>query len=790
MMMENSDLLYMLEPSNYELFKFKVEQAADLLRAVNYISDPPRPVTPPTPVAPSVVEAGLQKSRGGAAMATTEDSPPEKTVSTSGESETESEWEREQRMMKLEQKRRSQPTDSGLDTMSSLGQATGELNKDFEIPKTVSEEAASDPEKSLGALRSPRGQESLGVPRTPSEEATSWLKESLGMLKSPRSRPPHCETVWSEQNDVVRIEALMMQSVEDPAHKGSNPSHQVPNPANKGSNPGQQRPNPANKGSNPGHQGPNPANKGSNPGHQVPNPANKGSNPGHQGPNPANKGSNPGHQGPNPANKGSNPSHHTERKRRRETTGVSTADLQAAKEREEMEEEASRRLYERNNEFLLLVKSKHSMPTGPEGNPLGAGAPRTGRVLLAPIPSPSRSEEQLENPGMETAAGISRGSSKVQLMRQKWENGATLSRQGDMGETSTASPQMTGSKSGPHAVEAQRETHALTAQVALLEQDKTTEVDTQQAAQTPSALPLLEPVPPSSGLSLEEVPDPRTPGRQGTSDASGDEILEVLSASEEEEEGETPPPGETKLPKTVKLPAVEEGGLQVAEAETKLQVTVAEPARMEEQLQLTASAPAKETSEPPPLQPKSHNPATVPCKHKHTGDGAAETGKTENSGNTPQPANPGRHSSGEAPQPANPGHHSSGEAPQPAQTAATRTPKKAHKKTSKSAAQTKKGDAKAKAAAKVSQKEGVSPRAETTPSNGGASRPKTPPPLGQSMTLMFVAPPLGGVSAKTETCHYSTLPVLSGRDQSEATSPGSSTSEVSVAQSCVCRIKL
>ena len=822
MMMESSDLLYMLEPSRHEVLKSKVDEAADLLRSLNYFSDPE--------VDPTVTQAEPRKSCKGVATPPTEVSSPERTASTSGESETESEWEREQRVKKLERKGRSQLTDSGLDTKPALAQATGEQSKDLEIPKTVSEEATSDP-----ALENPRDEQSLGVKRSPSEEATSWLKEKLGM----------------------------------------------PNPASQ------------------------------------------------------------------------------QLEQRKETTAVSTGDLQAVKKREEMEDEASRRLYKRNNEFLLLVKSKRSTPVGFEGNPLEAGAPPTGRVLLVPIPTPTCSEG-MEYLDKEPIAGISRGSSKVQMMRQKFESGATLGPQGDMDETSTVNPQTTGSKSDPHASEAQRENHVPTAQATPLEQDKKAEVDTQQAAQTSSALRLLEPVPPGSGL--EEEPSLRPPVDQGASDASDDEILEELSVSEEEE-SETPPPKE-ELPKTAKLPVVADEGLQVAEAEVKLQVTVDESAQKEEQLQLTASAPTKElpaleltsssgetpqpsnaglhTSRETPQPsnaglhtsgetpksanaglhtsgetpqpsnaglltsgetpksanaglhtsgetpqpsnaglhtsgetpqpsnaglltsgetPKSANaglhtsgetpqpsnaglltsgetPKSANAGLHTSGETpqpsnaglhtsgetpqpsnaglltSGETPKSANaglhtSGETPQPsnaglhtggetpksANTGLHTSGETPQPSNAGLHTSGETPQPSnaglhtsgetppQTAAgisTRMPKKARKIASKSAAQTKKEAA--KRGTKVTKKDNVSPRAKTTPPNRGAGRSESPPPLGHPTPLMFMAPPLGGVSAKTEVCHYSSQ--LSSRDRSGATSPDSSISEVSVALPC------
>ena len=109
---------------------------------------------------------------------------------------------------------------------------------------------------------------------------------------------------------------------------------------------------------------------------------------------------------------------------------------------------------------------------------------------------------------------------------------ATVSCQG---ETSTVNPQKMGSKFDLRALNQ-------TQQVALLEPGKKPEVDNQQDTWAPSALPLLEPAPPTSGSNLE--------GNNASASASDNEILEVLSASEKE--GETPPPREMNLPKTGK----------------------------------------------------------------------------------------------------------------------------------------------------------------------------------------------------------------------------------------------
>ena len=54
MKMEGSLLLYMLESTNHEILKWKVDEAADLLRSFHYFSDPP--------VTPALTQAGPQES--------------------------------------------------------------------------------------------------------------------------------------------------------------------------------------------------------------------------------------------------------------------------------------------------------------------------------------------------------------------------------------------------------------------------------------------------------------------------------------------------------------------------------------------------------------------------------------------------------------------------------------------------------------------------------------------------------------------------------------------------------
>ena len=419
--MENDELLHMLKEPR--VLRGKVDEAIKMIQDPNYVST----LFTPTPAVPAHMETGMQEISEGAAVAA-KDSPP----------------------------KRSQ---------RSLG-----------VPRTLSDEASLQLKKSLGMLEFRSGPQSLGVPRTPSDEASLQLKENLGMLNSPRSQPPHCETIWCEEYDVARIEALMLSSQDE-----------QPNPKST---------------SNPGtlHV-------------EDSKPTDAAAD-----------------------RQRSNPSVRSQ-KQRRKTTAVS----KAAKEREEMDKEASRRLYERNNEFLLLMKSKHFSPPSFDGNPPAppgfderTGTTPPGGLLLSPISPPRHSVPPLtgmENLGMETTAGISRGSSRVQMMRQMWESGATIGRQG---ETSTVNPQKMGSESDLHA-------HNQTQQVALPEQGKKPEVDNQRDARAPSALPLLEPAPPTSGSNPE--------GNHASASASDDEILEVLSASEKE--GESPPPREMKLPKTV-----------------------------------------------------------------------------------------------------------------------------------------------------------------------------------------------------------------------------------------------
>ena len=66
--------------------------------------------------------------------------------------------------------------------------------------------------KNQQAMKSPGGEQSLGVPRTASEEATSWLKQSLGMVASPRSCPPPLENDWNE-NTVEKVEAEIVKNI-------------------------------------------------------------------------------------------------------------------------------------------------------------------------------------------------------------------------------------------------------------------------------------------------------------------------------------------------------------------------------------------------------------------------------------------------------------------------------------------------------------------------------------------------------------------------------------------------
>ena len=208
-------------------------------------------------------------------------------------------------------------------------------------------------------------------------------------------------------------------------------------------------------------------------------------------------------------------------------------DLDAA--RNEMEEEAARRFHERQNEFQILMKSRGE---------------RTDRTWVSPRQKAEKNSQwsPTHSPGIgsqdhgmetsDTGGAVLVGKSRVQLMKEMWESGSVSGQKG-------VAESLVKADSSPVRAGCSREQSSpsprLGSRVKSPETSRS-DVPDQETAPQPEVQPETE------ALSLQRIPpqtplDANNPSNQSCAvtdnlEDSEDEILELLSESGSEEEGE------------------------------------------------------------------------------------------------------------------------------------------------------------------------------------------------------------------------------------------------------------